>query len=249
MTAWLKTIETALDERTDPVFVFVRDDDGGRDDPALTRLMDLFAALRLPLDVAVIPLDITPSLAEAIHAQRAAGAAIRVHQHGYAHTNHEVERRKCEFGPARSAAAQRSDIEAGWRLLRSHFPDCADPIFTPPWNRCTDATVEALVDCGFKTLSRDASAKRFDRPGLNELSVSVDWQKRKYGELVCVEHRAELASQVLRTHPVAGLMLHHETLQEKDWQDLQALLELLAGHPKVEPRAMKSLTGEFSHVS
>ena len=38
---------------------------------------------------------------------------VAVHQHGFAHENHEPQGRKCEFGPSRSRVAQRRDIAAG----------------------------------------------------------------------------------------------------------------------------------------
>ena len=42
-----------------------------------------------------------------------------MHQHGYAHVNHEPEGRKCQFGASRSAAEQSDDIAAGRELLGS----------------------------------------------------------------------------------------------------------------------------------
>ena len=43
---------------------------------------------------------------------------VGLHQHGLAHVNHEREGRRCEFGPARGAAAQRRDIAARPRAPR-----------------------------------------------------------------------------------------------------------------------------------
>ena len=67
-------------------------------------------------------------------------AASRVHQHGLAHVNHEPDGRKFEFGPSRTHEEQRADIEAGRRLLAERLGDAVEPIFTPPWNRCTRDT-------------------------------------------------------------------------------------------------------------
>ena len=43
--------------------------------------------------------------------------SLRIHQHGYTHTNHELTGKKCEFGMARDYLLQRSDIENGRRRL------------------------------------------------------------------------------------------------------------------------------------
>lgn len=38
-----------------------------------------------------------------------------------------------------------------------------EPIFTPPWNRCTEQTAAALANLGFQVLSRDHTAVPFGR--------------------------------------------------------------------------------------
>ena len=74
---------------------------------------------------------------------------VGLHQHGLAHVNHEREGRKCEFGPSRDAAAQRRDIADGRERLAALLGDRVDPIFTPPWNRCTADTGAVLAELGF----------------------------------------------------------------------------------------------------
>ena len=69
----------------------------------------------------------------------------RVHQHGRAHVDHEPAGvRTCEFGPARPLAVQRHDVVAGRRRLEETLGRRIDPVFTPPWNRCTAAAAEAV---------------------------------------------------------------------------------------------------------
>ena len=74
---------------------------------------------------------------------------IAVHQHGLAHANNEPEGRKHEFGPSRSYEEQRRDIESGRALLRERLDGVLEPIFTPPWNRCTRDTALCLAELGF----------------------------------------------------------------------------------------------------
>ena len=134
--AWTDPISWALDGRETRLRVFVRDDDAGWNDERLFLLLDMFAREEFPIDLAVIPTVIGPRLVSEL-TKRSAGAALRVHQHGFAHTNHQPGGRKCEFGDARSTTAMRADIATGRRLLLDRFGPLADPIFTPPWNRCT----------------------------------------------------------------------------------------------------------------
>ena len=157
--------------------VFFRDDDAGWGDARLFELLDRFAAHSLPVDLAVIPMELDRALADEL----AARPRVGLHQHGLAHVNHEREGRKHEFGPSRDAAAQRADIAAGRERLADLLGERVDPIFTPPWNRCTADTGRCLAELGFEVLSREARAAPLDVPGLRELPVSVDWFAHRHG--------------------------------------------------------------------
>ena len=85
--------------RPAPVDVFFRDDDAGWRDDRLLALLDLFAEHALPLDVAVIPAALGEPVAAELRGR--AGARLGLHQHGFAHANHEPDGRKHEFGPSR----------------------------------------------------------------------------------------------------------------------------------------------------
>ena len=50
-----------------------------------------------------------------------------------------------------------------------------EPIFTPPWNRCTIDTGTALAELGFRVLSRESRAEPLGVPGLLELPIHIDW--------------------------------------------------------------------------
>src|SRR5688572_9160680 len=154
MVRWLDPVTEALDAAPAAVEVFFRDDDAGWSDDRLRVLLDRFTAHGLPLDLAVIPKALRASLTRELRAR--AGDRLALHQHGLAHANHEPEGRKFEFGPSRSRDTQRADIEAGRELLLERLGELVQPIFTPPWSRCTAVTGECLAELGFTVLSREA---------------------------------------------------------------------------------------------
>jgi hypothetical protein len=156
--SWLDPVRQALDEG--PCTVFFRDDDAGWGDERLSALLDLFDRRGLPVDLAVIPAELRPTLTAELTVRAPAGA-VHLHQHGVAHVNHEPAGRKCEFGPARSYAAQAADITRGAAILADAFGDLVAPVFTPPWNRCSAVTADVLADAGFAVLSRDSTATRW----------------------------------------------------------------------------------------
>jgi peptidoglycan/xylan/chitin deacetylase (PgdA/CDA1 family) len=221
-------LRTALDEAPAPVEVFFRDDDAGWGDERLLELIARFEATGLPLDLAVIPAELTPRLAETLRER-----PVGLHQHGYAHVNHQREGRRCEFGSDRSRAQQQDDIARGRERLRELLGDRLDPFFTPPWNRCTRDTGEALVALGFAALSREHRAEPLGL--LPEVAVHLDMARLTPEEL-----DARFAAHVRAGGPV-GVMFHHAVMEDADLGRAAALLELLASHANVAPRTLAEL--------
>lgn len=230
---WLDPVRAALDRLDSPCTFFFRDDDAGWADERLFALLRRFDDRSLRADVAVIPAEVTPSLVRRLRSTaRATGA--RLHQHGFSHTNHEVEGRKCEFGSARAGAVQAAEIADGRSLLLATFGELVDPVFTPPWNRCRPETGDALVAAGFEVLSRDVTAPRLDRSDLVEVAVTVDWFGRRKGvPLTHADLAAKIAAQVGAGHPV-GVMLHHAVTDDDELDLVDELLGLVAAHPAAE---------------
>jgi peptidoglycan/xylan/chitin deacetylase (PgdA/CDA1 family) len=231
---WLAALTAALDAAPEPVDVFFRDDDGGWEDDRLLALLDLFAELGLPLDVAVIPQALAPAAAVALRRRvRARPQLVGVHQHGFAHANHEVQGRKQEFGPARSLHEQRADMAAGRARLADLLGDAVEPIFTPPWNRCTADTAAAARELGFEVLSREARAPRFELDGLRELPVSLDWFAKRDGARLSLDALGALAAQQVASGAPLGVMLHHAVMDAGDLRAAGELLGVLARHERV----------------
>src|SRR3954471_25075455 len=169
----------------------------------------------------------------AVLAEQLAERPVGLHQHGYAHTNHQPDGRKCEFGPARSRAQQLADISAGRERLQGLLGERLDPFFTPPWNRCTADTGSALVELGFRLLSREHRAEPLGL--LPERPVHLDVARLSPEEL-----DERFAGHVRAGGPI-GVMFHHAVMEPEGMAGASELLGLLAGHPNVTPRTMAEL--------
>ena len=239
---WLIPVRHALDGLVRPASLFFRDDDCGWSDDRLQLLLDIFADFSVPMDLAAIPAALSSAFAQKLSRRIAAHPErLRIHQHGYAHLNHEPEGKKCEFGPARDYRSQRSDIENGQRRLAELLGAPPDPIFTPPWNRCTAVTALCLAELGFQLLSRDSHAVPFEGFGVSELPITADWfahhkkirlDRKKWGRL--------LAAQLKNENHV-GIMLHHAVMDGEEMQALAQLLSVLARHRNANCQTIQSL--------
>src|SRR2546428_609883 len=172
MSSWLDPVRRAFDAAPSPITFFFRDDDAGWEDEKLYRLLDVMMYFGAPIAVAAIPMAIQTRLAADLRALVTAPATVvSVHQHGFAHVNHEATGRKSEFGPSRSRDLQRRDVADGKQRLEDALGLPPSSMFTPPWNRCTTETAECLVELGFDLLSRDITAEPLAIDGLRELRV------------------------------------------------------------------------------
>lgn len=220
-------LSAALDDHA--TTFFFRDDDAGWADDRLLALVEVFAG-RAPLDLAVIPAATTRPLAERLLAHP---GALGFHQHGWAHVDHQVQGRKCEFGPDRTPDQQGADVRRGRARLADLFGARLDDVFTPPWNRCSPDLVPALLDAGVKVLSRDRGARRLDVGSLLELPVDVDWVRAR------ADLDARLADAVTTSSDATvGVMLHHAEHDRADRRAISALLTVLDDHPRAAMRAM-----------
>ena len=238
--SWLETVRLALDEAESPRPFFFRDDDAGWRDDRLRRVLNRFEARGLPIDVAVIPAELTPDLTREL-SLRVRDGEVRVHQHGYAHANHEPAGRKCEFGQFRDAAAHTHDIAEGQRKMSDAFGPAVDAVFTPPWNRCSPAIADDLVPLGFKVLSRDSTAARLDRSDLMEVPVTVDWFGHHKGVRWTRDEMGQAIAASIRRDPAVGVMLHHAVTDEAELAGIDDLLALLESHAQAKATTIMAL--------
>jgi hypothetical protein len=242
--AWLDPVRAALVAGTGPVRWWFRDDDAGWDDDALWALLDVFEDAGVAVDVAAIPMAVTPACGRQL-ALRVAAGSVHVHQHGLAHTNHEAVGRRCEFGLSRGRARQAADVRLGRELLEDRLGAPIEPVFTPPWNRCSADTADAVLAAGHVVLSRDVSAGRLDRPGLAEVPVSIDWSSRRHA--TPADLAEAIAAGVSAGGPV-GVMVHHAAMGAADRRQLAALLALVVASPAADLTTVLALA-DHAHSS
>lgn len=243
--SWLDPLRSVLNESQDTVPFFFRDDDAGWEDVRLFQLIDLFAEHNVPVDVAVIPKALSRETADRLRRQvEVDSKSISLHQHGYAHINHEQEGRKNEFGPSRSWREQLEDVKRGQSLLMDLLGPVTDPIFTPPWNRCTDITAVCLWETGFKYVSRDRTAQPLDAPDLQELSISVDWFAHRKGIRLTSDELGSLFATAVRDQPVVGVMLHHGVMDDFEFRRLRQFLQFISTHPQARCVLMRDAIRE-----
>ena len=243
MQAGLNAMQAALDAAITPVPFFLRDDDAGWGDARLYALLDCTERAGVPIDLAVIPQAAHGLLAQALCARiDSAPDLIGVHQHGFAHQNHETVERKCEFGNTRNIDDQHDDLCAGRERLRNMFEHRLDAIFTPPWNRCSITTPTLLAELGYCALSRDRSAPT--QNALPELRVDVDWSKQhKFDGNGADRIGFELAQRIGMGAPI-GLMLHHAEMDAEDLILLSTLLKVLGKHARTQFLPMRELISQ-----
>ena len=240
--AWLDPLRKTLDAASGTIPFFFRNDDVGWEDARLFALLRIFNNYHVPIDLAVIPKSVLQITAKRLCKLVANDPwQVSVHQHGYAHANHEKIGRQCEFGESRSRELQLADITAGKQRLLELFGPVTESIFTPPWNRCTTITADCLQEAGFSALSRDASATPFNARDLLELPVSVDWfAKRKKVPLTLAELGELVGAAASGPSPV-GVMLHHAIMNEEEREKLGKLLQLLSSHSQAHCVLMREL--------
>lgn len=242
MTVWLDPLCLALDESDIPIDFFFRDDDVGWANGELRALLACFRRHSVPLDLAAIPTALTPEFADEIRAAHdEAPALIGIHQHGFSHTNHEAVGRKCEFGVSRTQEEQYWDIQLGKMKLEAMLGFAFDPIFTPPWNRCTEITGECLNELGFRVLSRDATAPPLAGSGLKELPISIDWFRKKNAERLSFQSLGTLIADTVKQKQHVGIMLHHELMNASEQDVLADLLVLLTTHKQAHCKLMAQI--------
>jgi hypothetical protein len=246
MNAYFAQLESALERRARqdaPLQLFFRDDDVAEDEETLRRLLQLFLRWETPLNLGVIPGQLTAAGRELLgQSLKVAPDLIKLNQHGWVHLNHELTGRKCEFGPSRTFAEQLADIAQGQARMNEAFGPHWFPAFIPPWNRCTEATCQALDRLGFRLLSRDCTAALCTGARLRELPVTLDLFRWRGGAQL--RPAAELANELLRqvaAGATIGVMLHHQVMNEAAFAWVETLLQVCRRHTIVHCHTFERL--------
>ena len=244
MSSWLQPVRDVLDRAEKPVRFFFRDDDAGWENGRLYGLLDEFAKACVPVDLAIIPAALDHNLSkELLSRQQQNKNLLGLHQHGYSHSNHEKSGRKCEFGSSRLKSQQRKDIAKGKIHLRNALGDALDPLFTPPWNRCAQATVECLEELGFQLLSRDVTAEPFEVTTLRQIPVHVDWSKIIKTSADPLTDLGQAIANDLLHNDLTGIMLHHADMDTNHLEILAELLANLSSHHNAQGLLLRDTLG------
>lgn len=226
--------------------LFFRDDDVEEDEPTLRELLATFRRFAAPINLEIIPARLTPEairlLQDAYARQPELPELIELNQHGWQHVNHEPEGRKCEFGVSRSFEEQFTDIARGREVLQNAFGEAFSPVFTPPWNRCTEDTHRALDQLGFQVLSKLHGKQTVAGYNFRELSVTLDLFQWKNGATIKSPEQfiGELTAQ-LRELDTVGVMLHHKVMDESAFALIAELLNALRHSDAIRFHSFQSL--------
>ncbi|BHH84401.1 polysaccharide deacetylase family protein [Desulforhopalus sp. 52FAK] len=223
-----KAIEEGVHQIDGKATVFFRADDIGIASLNFTQLIDCFTQHKLPLCLATVPTWLTPSrLAELQSLTGISEHQWYWHQHGYVHRNFENTGKNQEFGPARNYEDVLTSLTNGKQRLDSLLGPLNKPVFTPPWNRCSAETLQALKFLGFKAISRSRGAKPSTLPPFPDLQVNVDLHTRK--EPLAEESFQNLLEELKRSLSSGncGIMLHHQRMNKRATEFLDILMKCL----------------------
>ena len=225
--------------------VFFRADDVAIPSVKQNRLLELFVRNDAPLCAALVPAWINRSRWEDVcHHVRGQHRFFAWHQHGWSHHNHQSIGKKQEFGPGASFEQKRRAIVRGRDKLTAILGDHFLPVFTPPWNRLDLDTLHILKEQGFLAISRYRGDRLPSLSGLPDFPANVDLHTRKEGN---AEDQwqgllAEL-DQALATG-IAGLMIHHQRMNDAAFVFLEALLQRIHTHPTIRLRHYAGLLAD-----
>jgi hypothetical protein len=231
MTGW-RALEAALDAIArdgKAIRLWWRDDDAGRGDPRLERLLELAERRALPLALAVVPVWLDAGA----QARIAASPQASVLQHGFAHRDHAPAGEKsCELG-GRAIATIEAELRRGQATLVDAFGAAFLAVLVPPWNRIDGRLTRCLAACGFCGLStygrREAPEAAAGLIQVNTHLDAIDWRGDRLfvGEVAALERLIA----VLDPDEPIGILSHHLAMDETGWRFLDRLLGVLAAHP------------------
>jgi len=211
-----------------PRFIFFRADDAAVPGKQFVRLLEIFSRQRVPLCLAVVPAWLTKTRWKQLSILSEANPSGWCwHQHGWRHINHEREGKKQEFGPGRTQAEMGRDLARGRDRLQELIGKTFYPVFTPPWNRCDNRTLEWLKALEYVAVSRSRGGGSPTAKGLPDFYVSVDLHTRKEADPISgwdnlfEELRAALSTGL------CGIMIHHRRMNEAAFGFLEMLLKIL----------------------
>lgn len=211
--------------------IFFRADDIGAGGRAFTALSGIFRRHRVPLAMAVVPAWLSSTRIEQLFRDTPLDEDLwGWHQHGWRHVNWQRSGKKSEFGSHRDFERQWKDIWKGRHKMSEIFDDHLLPVFTPPWNRLSPATLKILHELSFAAVSLADPMPRGHKANsdLLNLRVQFDLHTRKDGDARDdFENLLGGLDLHLGQKEPLGIMIHHQYMTFFAFEFLDFLLDLL----------------------
>ncbi len=244
--AWKHILQEGLERLAQTkkrIPIFLRDDDIDEDEETLRHLLDITLSRHAPMNLQIIPEKLTSAGIRLLKDfNRVNPDLVSLNQHGYSHQNHEIEGRKCEFGPDRNFQEQMEDISKGKAILEATFPMRFYPVFTPPWNRCTSDTFKILDELGFHIFSKDLGKEPITGYAFTEISTTLDLYTWKGGaRMKAPEDIVALLLHQMEELPLIGILLHHKVMNAEAFSFFDQLLNELTRCPSIEFHTFQTL--------
>ncbi len=232
--------------QTQPV-LFFRADDVGIPSRSFHQLITCFQKHNLPLCLATVPTWLTPKRLHVLSMYLDPWSSQWCwHLHGWLHRNFEQTGKKQEFGPSRNSETIKDILHKGRTRLETLLGEHFHPVFTPPWNRCSQVTLSSLVDLRFQAISRSTGAHPETSPILPDFQVNVDLHTRKESS---PEHGLQnLMTELERgiASGQCGIMIHHQKMNKRALHFLDLLLEIVQQDQRIETLHFSDMTGRLS---
>ncbi len=207
--------------------VLFRGDDVAVPGRNLQRMLDIFLRTERPLLLAVVPAWLRQDHWQELLRVSRDAPLFTWGQHGWRHADHEACGKKNEFPPGRALAHKRADLLKGReRLLRIMGPRFS-PVFTPPWNRMDQDSLELLPELGFVAVSADAKLLPHtpvltQRLEFRPVHVDLHTRREQTPAAALEGMLAEFARCLARGR--CGVMLHHQRMGLPSFDFLERLL-------------------------
>ena len=223
-------------------YLFFRADDVAVPGKQFSRMMDLFSTYGVPLSLAVVPAMLTRRRGQYLKGfEKKTPSGWCWHQHGWRHVNHETEGKKQEFGGGRVISEIKRDLVRGKNRLEQLMGDRFYPVFTPPWNRCSSATLKLLQELGYAAVSRSRGSKTPSPPGLPDYYVNVDLHTRKEKSPAAGWEKLFEELQQAIASSYCGIMIHHQMMNAAAFDFIEILLKTLVKNHKLQPLHFRDL--------
>ena len=136
---------------------------------------------------------------------------------------------------ARTISEIKRDLVRGKERLEMLMGDHFYPVFTPPWNRCSSATLKLIKELGYAAVSRSRGSKTPSPGGLPDYYVNVDLHTRKEKSPAAGwEKLFEELQQAIASN-YCGIMIHHQMMNAAAFDFIEILLKTLVKSHKLQP--------------